>query len=300
MSRGSKPTRKWSNKPEYYFAFFSLLLLFLLLRFENILLKFILSLIIYNYYTGDEEMAKQTSKLLSNIQFVQYENCDASWETFIEILCQQFCSTGIVEDKQQKAILLSNIGVQTYVLLKTLLSPELPADKTFAEIVEVLNQHLVVKPNFLMERYHFRRRHQQTDESVKDYITVLKKMAMTCQFNGDTLSEALRDQIVLGVCSSQLRERLFTEKSPTLEVVTSVALTYDSAKREVASMLQVSEVSPSVNVVKKSVSSCYCCGARGHLRPNCPKKETAYCTHCKIRGHLITICRKYKNIKHTR
>ena len=57
-----------------------------------------------------------------------------------------FNANGIEEDKQKVSIFLNAVGAQTYALLRDLLSPTKPADKTFAELQKALTDHFEPKP----------------------------------------------------------------------------------------------------------------------------------------------------------
>ena len=46
-----------------------------------------------------------------------------------------------IEKGKQVAVFLSAIGAKTYSLLRNLIAPTLPKDKSLAEIVEVLKKH---------------------------------------------------------------------------------------------------------------------------------------------------------------
>ena len=66
-----------------------------------------------------------------------------------------------VEDHKKVAVLLSVIGGKTYNLLKSLLAPAAPGDKSYKEIVKVLKEHFdEPKSSFITERFHFHRRMQ--------------------------------------------------------------------------------------------------------------------------------------------
>ena len=91
--------------------------------------------------------------------------------------------------------LLSLIGSKTYSLLKDLHLPEKLADKTFDEIVSTLQKHFNPTPLEITERFRFYKRNQQEDESVLNYVAVLRKLTTHCNFGSD-LDETLRDRLV--------------------------------------------------------------------------------------------------------
>ena len=66
------------------------------------------------------------------------------------------------------AVFLSAIGGGAYSLLRNLLAPTLPKDKTLDEIVDVLTKHFEPKTLVIAERFQFHRRNQATGESVAE------------------------------------------------------------------------------------------------------------------------------------
>lgn len=72
--------------------------------------------------------------------------------------------------KKAQAILLSSIGVSTYGLLQSLVSPAKPEDKSLGELIEVLKNHYKPAPKAIAERYKFYKRVQQPGESINLYL----------------------------------------------------------------------------------------------------------------------------------
>ena len=63
------------------------------------------------------------------------------------------------EDKR-KAILLSLIGPDTYSLLRNLVSPDRPAEKTYKEITKALQDYFAPKPSSTVQRFKFNTCHR--------------------------------------------------------------------------------------------------------------------------------------------
>ena len=82
------------------------------------------------------------------------------------------------------------IGGKTYDLLRNLLSPTDPKDKSFNELVETLKGHFEPKPIVNTERFHFYKRSQADGESVAQFIAELRRLARHCEFK-TFLEEAL-------------------------------------------------------------------------------------------------------------
>ena len=71
-----------------------------------------------------------------------------------------------IEDEKKVPVLLSAIGAKNYGLLRSLVTPTVPKDKSFAYISKVLKEHFEPKPIRAAERYYFRRRLQAPGESI--------------------------------------------------------------------------------------------------------------------------------------
>ena len=74
-------------------------------------------------------------------------------------------------------MLLSVIGVKTYSLLRSLVTPAAPREKSLKDIKEALMAHFEPKPVRAAERYHFRRRVQAPGESIAEYVAKLCKLS---------------------------------------------------------------------------------------------------------------------------
>ncbi|KAG7301015.1 hypothetical protein JYU34_015388 [Plutella xylostella] len=87
----------------------------------------------------------------------------------------------------------------------------------------------------MAERYRFRQRRQSCGESVKDYYTELKKLSSECDF-GANLEDNLRDQLVCGLKSDVIRQRLFAEDSLSFSQAVKIACSLEAAERDAASV----------------------------------------------------------------
>ena len=67
-------------------------------------------------------------------------------------------------DRKRVATLLTLVGPETYLLLKSLVSPRLPADLLFQEITDTLKSHLKPRRLTVAERYKFHQRSQKDSE----------------------------------------------------------------------------------------------------------------------------------------
>ncbi|XP_077866425.1 uncharacterized protein LOC144354629, partial [Saccoglossus kowalevskii] len=86
------------------------------------------------------------------------------------------------------------MGPKMYALLRNLLSPDRPTDKTLDQVVDILEKHLSPKPLIIAERFRFFKRDQHAGESVNSYVAELRRLAKSCDF-GNYLNDALRDRL---------------------------------------------------------------------------------------------------------
>ena len=112
--------------------------------------------------------------------------------------------------------LLTAVGGKTYSLLRNLVAPQLPKEKSFAQLKEILNAHFEPKPLVIAERFSFHQRSHQEIESVQEYVAELKRMAKHCNFR-TYLNEALRDRLVCGLRNKAMQKRLLSEAELTFE-----------------------------------------------------------------------------------
>ena len=89
------------------------------------------------------------------------------------------------EDADRRwAALLTVCGKTTYALMKDLVTPEKPKDKTFDELIDIV-------ANVPVSRYKFSTHGRKEGQSVSEFVADLRRLAEHCEF-GATLDEMLR------------------------------------------------------------------------------------------------------------
>ena len=119
-----------------------------------------------------------------------------------------------IPQRKKVATFLTLVGPEAYRLLKSLLSPAIPASKTFPELIEVLGNHLKPKKLIVAERFRFHQRTQSEGETVAQFEAALRKLASTYDFEL-FLNQALRDQFVCGVRSEITQKKLLCAVTPS-------------------------------------------------------------------------------------
>ena len=146
----------------------------------------------------------------------EFDPSRGSFTAFVERVQFFLSANGVKEDKYA-AVLLSAVGEETYALLRNLVSPSSPKEKTFEEIIKTLQAHFEPRPLVIAERFRFHRRNQRSDESVADFVAELRRLAKDCEFR-DHLDEALRDRFVCGLLNEATQKRLLTEPNLTMQL----------------------------------------------------------------------------------
>ena len=221
---------------------------------------------------------------------------------YLERVELYFTANDVTEDKKVP-ILLSVIGAKTYALLRSLLTPTAPKDKSFADIKKELESHFEPKPNRAAERYHFRRRRQAPDESIADYVAELHRLTTHCKFDG-YLEDELCDQLVCGLRVENIRKKLLAEEDLTFAKALKLALSCEAAERNAQQLKGADSTVQKINAPRPSRKrapggGCYRCGLRNHEADKCRFKE-ATCHGCGKKGHIKRACRSKKGGKPTK
>lgn len=136
---------------------------------------------------------------------------EGNWSSYITRL-MQYLKVNECKDAMKTAILITAVGDETFELMVDLCSPGKPEDKEFDALVKLVGDHLQPTPSEIAERYIFRQRRQESGESIHAYVAALKKLSKNCNF-GNNLEMQLRDQLVFGLRSDVIRQRLFQKKN---------------------------------------------------------------------------------------
>ena len=221
----------------------------------------------------------------------------------------------VVEDipaEKHASLLLSLIGAKTYSRLKSLATPNRPANLTYDELCLLLNRHFNPRPLEIMERYRFHQRNQNDSETISDYIAELKRLATTCNF-GQFFDQSLRDRLVCGLKCEHTRRRLLQEENLDFDRASSIATSMETINKNTEQLLTANNsiMNDEINVVSKetikgtefrsiknrSYPPCSSCGLSNHPSVRCWHKN-AVCRNCSKRGHTSANC-KYPRVRKT-
>ena len=213
---------------------------------------------------------------------------------------------GIAEDKQA-SVLLTVIGMKNYGIIKSLVAPAQPKDKSYVslELVATLKEHFQPKPLIIAERFRFYQRNQEAGESVLEYVAALRRLAITCEF-GDFLDQALRDRFVCGMKLESTQKKLLAERDLTLARAQELARGMEVAAQDTRDMRHLAVGADKIHHTDTSgasgsgnstpAGSCHRCGKSDHDGRAC-KFRQAKCYKCGKTGHIAPVCRSTGNHK---
>lgn len=236
-----------------------------------------------------------------------------NWSLYCERVELFFKANGI-KNELKLPTLISLVGDKTYELMVNVTNPMKPAELEYERLVDMVRQHLQPTPTVVAERYRFRQRRQNPTESIAQFVTGLKQAARYCNF-GTALEENLRDQLVCGLRSDMIRQRLFAEESLPFGKAMSLAQSLEMAEKDAASveaqrgdrtenLAQIRTAAAGAanrrrqsgaggaagSVAARADVCCGVCGAQGHSGRDCRYSDYV-CSRCKRPGHLRRVCR---------
>ncbi|XP_059614960.1 uncharacterized protein LOC132260692 [Phlebotomus argentipes] len=143
------------------------------------------------------------------------------WNVYSERLEQFFLVNNIPDDKRS-ALLISVIGNDTYKALRDLCHPQLPKDKPFEELCELLKKQYGPQVSVFRERKKFYTSKQMEYEGVSAWYARLKTLSVDCKF-GDNLETILMDRFISGLRNPVVLDRM-CEEDETLTLTKAVEL----------------------------------------------------------------------------
>lgn len=185
---------------------------------------------------------------------------------------------------------------------------------SYSAAITALETLYVVKKNEIFARHCLASRNQLSNETVNEFLQVLKQLSKNCNFTTVTAetykSEYIRDAFIRGLKNARIRERLLENSTITLENAVNQARALELAEAHSASYLTVSQPMPSAALdITEDVSehdtlaavtrgSCFFCGNDRHIRNTCPARNSV-CHLCGKKGHFQRVCRAkpVRNIK---
>ena len=186
----------------------------------------------------------------------------------------------MTDNNLKQATLLSVIGPRTFKLLRNLITPDKPGNKSYEDLVKVLTDHFSPKQSEIVQRSKFYSRSRKPGKNVSSYVAELRALADHCNFGG-TLDAMICDRLVCGINEDSIQKRLLMEGDKlTLAKTMSIAQSYETAEKDATELLPavpqpVQRVQPPAAQVHNK--KCYRCARPGHFPSACRfKKERCH------------------------
>jgi hypothetical protein len=156
-----------------------------------------------------------------------FDDAVDTWTAYTERLEQYSEVNGITSSKHVPALLS---GGKTYALLRNLTTPDKPKDRSFSDILKLLQDHLSPKPLVIAEQFRFHKRDQKESESINEYIAEIRKLSEYCDFQD--LNDTLRDRFVCGLRDEQTQKKLLSVQGLTLDKAIQIAVAMEIASKD--------------------------------------------------------------------
>lgn len=230
---------------------------------------------------------------MTTIGNIEKFNNSTNWKVY-KICLESWMAVNAIDEATKVKAFLSVIGTETVELLVNLCIPDEVTDKSYIELITLLDDHFNIGLNEVSEAYRFDTRKQLDNESISEFIVSLKKLSMNCNF-GDKLNMMLRNRLITGVKSEQVKSRLLSIGSNlTWNEAVKIAQAMDAAGRASSSWNTESEDVKKVSTkYTKRGKPCYRCGKQNHVPTNCYYINTK-CFACNETGHLKAMCKNFK------
>ena len=173
--------------------------------------------------------------------------------------------------------------------------------ENYADVCKKFKELCEGARNVIYERLVFNQRNQKEGERIDNYVSELKRLSLTCDF-GDLRDSLIRDRIVGGVLSDQLRGELLKKPDLTLQKAHDYCRTFEAAELQkykfstpagagTEHSIGIQPVNKLNEQDKKPPRSCKFCGYKHPFTK--PSRCPAFgklCLKCKQKGHFAQVC----------
>ena len=228
---------------------------------------------------------------------------------------QLFIELSMVDksEKEKCSIFLYTIGQTGRDVYNTMTLTDGERDK-ISTLFAKFEAYCKPKQNVTIERYRFNTRVQAKHKTIDQYLTELKLIAKNCSF-GELENQLIRDRIVCGTNSEEVRQRLLRVDNLSLDKAISICRAEEESKKSVQYLTegQSAEVCDLKKQTRKPRTSptnkqedprggtpqpssmkhpCNNCGSQ-HPRKQCPAYGKR-CRQCGKPNHFAKCCRSPK------
>ena len=165
--------------------------------------------------------------------FGKLDECNETedWRHYIERVNHVFEANEITDPDKRRSIFLVCVGAKTYKLVRSLVAPEDPKDKSHEDLAKLLQDHFMPKSSAIVQRFKFNTRSQQLGETIAMFLAELRHLSEHCE-DGITLDEMPRDRLGCGVRDIRIQRRLLAEPKLKLRRALDLSLAIEAADKD--------------------------------------------------------------------
>ena len=121
-----------------------------------------------------------------------------SLDKYLVLMEANFAAYEVTDEDKKKNFLIVSLGPKTFGTLCNLWASQLPGEKAYNELVDLLKEHFVTKPSYHRSLCLFQQRRKYAKESLKEFYVELKNLANNCNF-GNSYDSKLRDKLFMAI-----------------------------------------------------------------------------------------------------
>jgi hypothetical protein len=224
-------------------------------------------------------------------------NLSDNWKKFHRVWENYEIATGLADkdDKLRIATLLTCLGSDAIELFDTFTFENADHKKDPARVTTAFKTYCVGETNETYERYTFNSRNQDTGESIDAYVSLLRGLSKTCNY--DKLEESLiRDRIVIGIRDNGVRKKLLQEKKLDLGKCIDICRATEKTTAQIKTINQeeVAVISKGLDKKKRGkpfpLRDCWFCGQSHEARKEACPAWGKKCSKCGFMNHFAFKC----------
>jgi len=218
-----------------------------------------------------------------------------------------------IKESMKVYVFLQALTPGLHQKLYELIAPEDPKLKSYKQLVSIMQAYLEPLPSKWALQHTFIERTQMSHESVIEFSSQLRKLALNCKFFcdcGKSISDNfLSLQLIRGLNDSEIRTKLLQEtRELEFKEIVALANNLELGKKENKLMgnlpgeININRMSMQGYITKdtrvktrrqprfdKLRGRCYRCGDTTHKANNCNHSDSE-CRKCHKTGHLARVC----------
>ncbi|XP_073822160.1 uncharacterized protein [Musca autumnalis] len=133
-------------------------------------------------------------------------------------------------------MLINSIGSTHYKLLVSIVAPKLVTEIEYDDLIKKLEEHLCPNKNILVTQHRFLSTYQREDQTIADYVALLRRdtnecnFVSTCDCKADISNIFLRAQFIRGINDNSIREHLLQSDEAEFDKIIQKALSLEASK----------------------------------------------------------------------